>query len=78
MIGLALIAAAAFTAWTIWEGARQSVRRLPPIPVVPVVVNEETLSAVDEKVRLLDEIFDTLKRPADDEVDPPTVVADKR
>jgi hypothetical protein len=42
------------------------------------VVNEETLSAVDEKVRLLDEIFDTLQRPADDEMDPPTVVADKR
>jgi hypothetical protein len=42
------------------------------------VVNEETLTAVDEKVRLLDEIFDTLKRPADDEVDPPTVVATKR
>lgn len=78
MIALALIAAVAFTAWTIWEGAHQSVRRLPPIPVVPVVVNEETLTAVDEKVRLLDEIFDTLKRPADDEVDPPTVVADKR
>jgi len=36
------------------------------------------MPAVDEKVRLLDEIFDTLKRPADDEVDPPTVVADKR
>ena len=78
MIGLALIATAAFTAWTIWEGAKQSVRRLPPIPVVPVVVNEETLTAVDEKVRLRDEIFDTLKRPADDEVDPPTVVMDKR
>lgn len=78
MIALALIAAAAFTAWTIWAGAKQSVRRPPPIPVVPVVVNEETLSAVDEKVRLLDEIFDTLQRPADDEVDPPTVVADKR
>ena len=78
MIALALIAAAAFTAWTIWEGAHQRVRRLPPIPDVPVVVNEETLTAVDEKVRLLDEIFDTLKRPADDEVDPPTVVADKR
>jgi len=78
MIGLALIGAVAFTAWTIWEGAKQSVRRLPPIPVVPVVVNEETLTAVDEKVRLLDEIFDTLQRPADDEVDPPTVVADRR
>jgi hypothetical protein len=78
MIGLALIAAAAFTAWTIWEGAKRSVRRLPPIPVVPVVVNEETLTAVEQKARLLDEIFDTLKRPADDEVDPPTVVSDKR
>ena len=78
MIALALIVAVAFTAWTIWEGAHQSVRRLPPIPVVPVVVNEETLAAVDEKVRLLDEIFETLKRPADDEVDPPTVVMDKR
>ena len=78
MIGLALIVAAAFTAWTIWEGVKQSLRRLPPIPVVPVVVNEETLTAVDEKARLLDEIFDTLKRPADDEVDPPTVVATKR
>jgi hypothetical protein len=78
MIALALIAAAAFTAWTIWEGAKQRLRRLPPIPVVPVVVNEETLTAVDEKARLLDEIFDTLKRPADDEVDPPTVVATKR
>ena len=75
---MALIAAVAFTAWTIWEGAKQGVRRLPPIPVVPVVVNEETLTSVDEKVRLLDEIFDTLKRPADDEVDPPTVVMDKR
>jgi len=78
MIGLALIVSVASTAWTIWEGAKQSVRRLPPIPVVPVVVNEETLTAVDEKVRLLDEIFDTLKRPADDEVDPPTVVDTKR
>jgi hypothetical protein len=78
MIGLALIVAVVFTAWTIWAGAQSSLKRLPPIPVVPVVVDEETLNAVDEKVRLLDEIFDTLKRPADDEVDPPTVVMDKR
>ena len=78
MIALALIAVVAFTAWTIWEGAKQSLRRLPPIPVVPVVVNEETLTAVEQKARLLDEIFDTLQRPADDEVDPPTVGFDKR
>jgi len=78
MIALALIVTVAFTAWTIWEGAKQSLRRLPHIAATPVVVEEEQVVGVEEKVRMLDEIFDTLKRPADDEVDPPTVVMDKR
>jgi hypothetical protein len=78
MIALALIVTVAFTAWTIWEGAKQSLRRLPRIEATPVVVEEEQVLGVEEKVRMLDEIFDTLKRPEDDEVDPPTVVATKR
>lgn len=78
MIALALIGVVAFTAWTIWEGAKQSLRRLPRIEATPVVVEEEQVLGVDEKVRMLDEIFSARPFPNDDEVDPPTVVMDKR
>jgi hypothetical protein len=77
MIALALIVTVAFTAWTIWAGAQHSLARLPRIAATPVLVEEEQVLGVEEKVRMLDEIFDTLKRPEDDEVDPPTVVATK-
>ena len=78
MIALALIVTVAFTAWTIWEGAKQSLRRLPRIEATPVVVEEEQVVGVEEKVRMLDEIFSAAPFPKDDEVDPPTVVATKR
>ena len=50
MIALALIVAAAFTAWTIWEGAKQSLRRLPRIEATPVVVEEEQVEDEQEQV----------------------------
>jgi hypothetical protein len=78
MIGLALIVTVTATAWTIWEGAKQSLRRLPRIAATPVAVEEEQVVGVEEKVRMLDEIFSAAPFPKDDEVDPPTVVAPKR
>ncbi len=78
MIGLALIVTVAFTAWTIWAGAQHSLKQLPRIAATPVVVEEEQVVGVEEKVRMLDEIFSAAPFPKDDEVDPPTVVAPKR
>ena len=78
MIGLALIVTVAFTAWTIWAGAQSSLKRLPLIAATPVLVEEEQFLGVEEKVRMLDEIFSATPLLADDEVDPPTVVMNKR
>ena len=77
MIALALIVTVAFTAWTIWEGAKQSLRRLPRIEATPVVVEEEHVVGVEDKRRMLDKIF-AQHHANDDDVDPPTVVADRR
>ena len=42
------------------------------------MVEEEQVAGVEEKVRMLDEIFSARPFPKDDEVDPPTVVVTKR
>jgi len=78
MIALALIVTVAFTAWTIWAGAQHSLARLPRIAATPVLVEEEQVLGVEEKVRMLDEIFSATPLLAGDEVDPPTVVDAKR
>ena len=40
--------------------------------ILAVVVEEEQVVGVEEKVRMLDEIFSARPFPKDDEVDPPT------
>ena len=47
---------------------------MKPTPVVPEIVEEESIEA---KVKMLDEIFGTIRRDDGDE-DPPTVVMDTR
>lgn len=81
LIALLLLATVAFTAWTIYAGAQHSLRRLPRITATPVVVQlveEARAAGVEEKVRMLDEIFSARPDPREDEVDPPTVVMDRR
>jgi hypothetical protein len=79
MIGLALIVTVAFTVWCIYAEAQDSLTRLSRVAATPViVVLEEQVIGVEEKVRMLDEIFNTARRPDEDETDPPTVVMDRR
>ena len=73
MLSVLLALSLAFTATMIWLGRpRPSLK--PPTFVIPVVVEDD---GVDDKVRMLDEIFDTIKRDDGDE-DPPTVVMDPK
>ncbi len=80
MIGLALIAAVAFTAWTIWEEAKLRMPKGPqtaPQGPTPVEVTwEETVDGVETKRQMLDRIFSDGNPDLDE--DPPTVVADRR
>ena len=71
MLVALLVLSVAGTAASIWAGRP---RPAQPTPVVPEVVEEESL---DEKVKMLDEIFGTIRRDDGDE-DPPTVVMDTR
>ena len=73
MLAALLILSVASTAALIWYG-RPRITLKQPTLVIPVVVEDD---GVDDKVRMLDEIFDTLKRDDFDE-DPPTVVMDPR
>ena len=59
------------TAALIWAGRPRPAK---PTPVVPELVEEESVA---EKVKMLDEIFATIRRDDGDE-DPPTVVMDPR
>lgn len=59
------------TAAAIWAGRPRPAK---PTPVAPEIVEEESR---DEKVKMLDEIFGTIRRDDSDE-DPPTVVMDTR
>ncbi len=73
MLGVLLVLSVLFTASMIWLGRpRPSLKQ--PTFVVPVLVEEDD---IDDKVRMLDEIFDTIRRDDGDE-DPPTVVMDTR
>lgn len=81
MLIILLLATTAFTAWCIYAGAQGSLRRLPRITATPVVVQlveEAREGGVEEKQRMLDEIFSARPFPREDEVDPPTVVMDRR
>jgi hypothetical protein len=80
MIGLALIAAVVFTAWTIWEEAKlQEPKPSRPTPqtATPVEVTwDESIDSVESKRQMLDRIFSEGNPDLDE--DPPTVVADRR
>jgi hypothetical protein len=79
MIGLALIAAVVFTAWTIWEEAKlrtpKAVQTTPRAPTPVEVVWEESVDNVESKRQMLDRIFSEGNPDLDE--DPPTVVADR-
>lgn len=71
MLFVLLVLSIVGTAAMIWAGRP---RPMKPTPVVPELVEEESM---DEKVKMLDEIFGTIRRDDGDE-DPPTVVMDPR
>ena len=73
MLAALLILSVVSTAALIWYG-RPRITLKQPTLVIPVVVEDD---GVDDKVRMLDEIFDTIKRDDGDE-DPPTVVMDPK
>ena len=73
MLSVLLALSLAFTATMIWLGRPRPSLKSPTF-VIPVVVEDD---GVDDKVRMLDEIFDTIKRDDGDE-DPPTVVMDPK
>ncbi len=73
MLVALLVLSLAFTAALLWLG-RPRITLKQPTFVIPVVVEDD---ATDDKVRMLDEIFGTIKRDDFDE-DPPTVVMDPR
>ena len=62
-----------FTGWMIWLGRPRVA--VPALTPTPVVVQEVPDDGVEDKARMLDEIFGTIKREECDE-DPPTVVMD--
>lgn len=71
MLVVLLVLSIIGTAASIWAGRP---RPQKPTPVVPEIVEEES---IDEKVKMLDEIFGTIRHDDGDE-DPPTVVMDTR
>ena len=71
MLVVLLVLSFVGTAALIWAGRP---RPMKPTPVVPEIVEEESIEA---KVKMLDEIFGTIRRDDGDE-DPPTVVMDTR
>lgn len=73
MIVALLVLTVVSTAALIWLG-RPRITLKQPTLIIPVVVEDD---GVDDKVRMLDEIFDTIKRDDFDD-DPPTVVMDPR
>ena len=81
MLIVLLIATIAGTAWCIWAYAHPPKCVQPPVErpePTPVEVQwDERVDGVDEKRQMLDKIF-AQHQQNDDDVDPPTVVADRR
>ena len=81
MLVVLLIAAVAGAAWSIWAYAHPPKRAQPPVErpePTPVEVEwDERVDRIDEKRQMLDRIF-AQHQQNDDDVDPPTVVADRR
>jgi len=81
MLIVLLILTLAGTAWSIWAYAHPPKCAQPPVErpePTPVDVQwDEQTDSVEDKRRMLDKIFET-HRQTDDDVDPATVVADRR
>ena len=81
MLIVLLILTLAGTAWSIWAYAHPPKCAQPPVErpePTPVVVEwDEQTDSVEDKRRMLDKIF-AQHSQNDDDIDPPTVVADRR
>ena len=81
MLVVLLVAVVAGTAWSIWAYAHPPKSAQPPTErpePTPVAVEwDEQTDSVEDKRRMLDRIF-AQHSTNDDDVDPPTVVADRR
>lgn len=81
MLIVLLILTLAGTAWCIWAEAQPPKCAHPPVErpePTPVEVQwDERVDGVEEKRQMLDRIF-SQHQHNDDDVDPPTVVADRR
>lgn len=81
MLIVLLILTLAGTAWSIWayahppKCARPPVERPEPTPVE--VQWDEQTDSVEDKRQMLDKIF-AQHSASDDDIDPPTVVSDRR
>ena len=81
MLIVLLILTLAGTAWSIWAYAHPPKSAQPPTErpePTPVAVEwDEQTDSVEDKRKMLDRIFEQ-HHANDDDVDPPTVVADRR
>lgn len=81
MLIVLLILSLAGTAWSIWAYAHPPKCVHPPAerpePTAVTVEWDEQTDSVEDKRQMLDQIF-ARHTPSDDEIDPPTVVADRR
>ena len=81
MLVVLLVAVVAGTAWSIWAYAHPPKCAQPPADrpePTPVEVEwDESIDSVEDKRKMLDRIFER-HHTNDDDVDPPTVVADRR
>ena len=78
MLIVLLILTLAGTAWSIWAYAHPPKPVAQPQTPTPVAVEwDEQTDSVEDKRRMLDRIF-AQHSTNDDDVDPPTVVADRR
>ena len=81
MLIVLLILTLAGTAWSIWAYAHPPKSAQPPTErpePTPVAVKwDEQTDSVEDKRKMLDRIFEQ-HHANDDDVDPPTVVADRR
>ena len=81
MFGFLLISTFTAIAWCVWDETRPPKCARPPVetpPPTPVAVEwDEQTDSVEDKRKMLDRIFER-HHTSDDDVDPPTVVADRR
>ena len=78
MIIALLAVTVAWTAWCVWAEKNPPKPTVQPQAPTPVEVEwDEQTDSVEDKRRMLDQIFER-HVPNDDDVDPPTVVADRR